>query len=488
MTGFSIGEDTPAQPPSLSLEDTLAGLPAEWPTSVLAEIRTRVDASGRTVVVLDDDPTGTQTVRNVPVLTRWSDDTLVAELSRDDSQLFYLLTNSRSLSRDDAGSLCRSIGHALLGASRAAQRDFAVVSRSDSTLRGHFPSEVDALVQGLAVEIDAWLVIPFFLEGGRYTIDDVHYVAEDDLLVPAGATSFAQDESFGYQSSNLRDWIEERSKGRWKREDVAVVSLQDLRLGGPERVEERLLNLRKGSACVVNAASYRDMEVFVLGLLLAEAKGRRYLYRTAASFVPIRVGMDPGGFVTREALHEGAPADRGGLIIVGSHVSRTTRQLQHLLDQGDVVALEAQVPRLLDDGEGEIQRLADELSGLLAEGRDVVVSTSRALVSGSDPDASLAISQRVSQRLVQLVNAVSVRPRFVIAKGGITSSDIATGALGMRRPTVLGQILPGVPVWRADSPSRYPGLCYVVFPGNVGDDEALAAAVERCRGRADGAT
>lgn len=83
--------------------------------------------------------------------------------------------------------------------------------------------------------MDAWIICPFFLQGGRYTIEDVHYVADSDWfvisihgelqqsclnmlktnivefylcvrsLVPAGDTEFAKDAAFGYKSSNLRE-------------------------------------------------------------------------------------------------------------------------------------------------------------------------------------------------------------------------------------------------------------------------------------------
>jgi hypothetical protein len=52
----------------------LATLPPEWPKDLFPEIRERVQAPGKKVVVLDDDPTGTQTVHHLWVLTRWSPD------------------------------------------------------------------------------------------------------------------------------------------------------------------------------------------------------------------------------------------------------------------------------------------------------------------------------------------------------------------------------------------------------------------------------
>ena len=76
---------------------------------------------------------------------------------------------------------------------------------------------------------------------------------------------------------------------------------------------------------------------------------------------------------------------------------------------------------------------------------------------------------------------IQIAPRYILAKGGITSSDIATRALNVKKAMVLGQILPGVPVWKLGAESRFPNLAYIVFPGNVGDDRALIAVVRQLK-------
>lgn len=461
-------------------QDALERLPPEWPDNLLPEIQRHVRATGQKVVVLDDDPTGTQTVHDIPVLTEWPVDALRAELESA-HPAFYLLTNSRSLTLPAAQALNNEIGRNLLEAARQSGRTFAVVSRSDSTLRGHFPGEVEALAAALETDFDAWLIIPFFLEGGRYTLGDVHYVAEGDALIPAGETPFARDAVFGYRASDLRAWVEEKTGGRFRAARVASVSLDDLRLGGQGRVTERLLGLPKGGVCVVNAASYRDLEVFVAGLLDAEAQGRRYLYRTAASFVRVRAGIPPRALLGKADLD--LPAAGGGLFVVGSYVPRTTAQVNALLAQPGLCSVPVDVAKLLDGGaqRDEIARAADAVNGALRRGQDVVAYTSRALVTGEDAQRNLAIGQQVSAGLVALTRAIATRPRYLVAKGGVTSSDIATRGLAVRRALVMGQILPGVPVWRLGPESRYPGLPYCVFPGNVGGPEALAEIARALR-------
>jgi uncharacterized protein YgbK (DUF1537 family) len=118
----------------------------------------------------------------------------------------------------------------------------------------------------------------------------------------------------------------------------------------------------------------------------------------------------------------------------------------------------------------------------LAARQDVMVYTSRHLVVGGDELASLKIGQRVSEALVSVVQGVSQAPAWVVAKGGITSSDVATKGLDIQRADALGQAVPGVPVWRAGQGSRWPGLVYVVFPGNVGGPDALAEMARILRG------
>ncbi|MBL9213487.1 MAG: hypothetical protein JNL92_23685 [Opitutaceae bacterium] len=451
-----------------------AALPPVWPEDLLASIRHFPSLASRKLVVLDDDPTGTQTVHDVPVVTTWDTATLAAELS-DPAPCCYVLTNSRSLAPDAAGALNRELATHLRDASARTRRGFTLVSRSDSTLRGHFPVETDALA-AVTGPYDATIVFPYFEAGGRYTIHDQHYVAEAGRLVPAADTPFARDAAFGYRHSDLRDWVEEKTGGRIRAAAVTSLSLDVLRRGGPSAVATQLLGLAPGSVCVVNAAAPQDAAVFALASLVAEAGGRRFLYRTAASFVAARLGLAP-----RPLLGAGdfaAQGDTGGLIVAGSHVPKTTAQLAALRATHPVHVVELPVERILADGpDAQVVLAAAAIDDALARGRDVLLATSRTLVTGADAAASLEIGRRVSETLISIVRRLQVRPRFLIAKGGITSSDVATRGLGVRRALVRGQLLPGVPVWRLGPEARFPGLDYVVFPGNVGGDTALADAV-----------
>ena len=97
------------------------------------------------------------------------------------------------------------------------------------------------------------------------------------------------------------------------------------------------------------------------------------------------------------------------------------------------------------------------------------------------PKESLAISRTVSTAVIEVVRAaLTARPAWVIAKGGITSHDVAVRGLGIRRATVLGQLLPGlISVFRPiEAAPEAVGTPYVVFAGNVGDDHTLADVID----------
>lgn len=454
-----------------------SNLPAEWRQDLIPQIQALLRETNQKVVVLDDDPTGTQTVHDTIVLTEWTAPALVRELESADP-VCYILTNSRSVSAAEAIALNREIARNLRSAALATGRPYTVISRSDSTLRGHFPAETDALAASAESAPDGVLVIPAFMAGGRYTIRGVHYVEEGAALIPAAQTPYAKDAVFGYAQSDLRKWVEEKTGGRTKSKDVVSLSIDVIRDGGPEATGALLDSLTDGAVCVVDAISERDLEVVALACIRAEAAGVRFIYRTAASFAGIR-----GGIAVREPLAaEDMPrsSDNGGLVVVGSYVKKSSDQLASLLASGMASGIELPLAELLaaDDQDAFIQPIVDELAAILRVGKHAALYTSRELISGSDDDSSLAIGRRVSLCLVDIARRLPVVPRFIIAKGGITSSDLATGALDIKRATVLGQILPGIPVWQPDANSRYPGGVYVVFPGNVGDDEALLRALQ----------
>jgi len=463
----------------VQLQEILSSLPDIWLDDLLPAIQSEIKQNSISVVVLDDDPTGTQTVYDIPVLTNWKLQSIIDEFERR-TGLFYLLTNSRSLPTKRAVELASEIGANILEASRKTGQAFEIISRSDSTLRGHFPAEVDALAEVLGMEQAVYIIIPFFQEGGRYTINDIHYVKDGEHLIPAADTAFAKDAVFGYRNSNLKRWVEEKTQGRIYSSLVQSLSLIDIRQKGPNYVANKMAECKPKSACIVNAADYRDLEVVTLGLLRAQRKGQHFLFRTAASFVRVRAGLKAQPLLNVDAI--GGTDSTGGLIIVGSYVPKSSRQLDHLLRYGNIKSIEFDVDEYISqENNRQIKNAVEFLDNTLSQGQDAVVYTSRILRTGKDHESSLSISSKISQGLVEIVRSMKVSPRYILAKGGITSSDIATKALGIVRAKVLGQILPGVPVWQSGPESRFPNMPYVVFPGNVGSTDAVSEVVNRFR-------
>jgi uncharacterized protein YgbK (DUF1537 family) len=442
-----------------------------------------VHASGQKIVVLDDDPTGTQTVHDVPVLTEWSVPSLT-QILVEPGAIAYILTNSRSTSAEEAQKMNRSIARNLVLAGKATGRKFAMISRSDSTLRGHYPAEVNALIEGSGQVFDATLIIPCFFEGGRLTISDTHYVQEGDRLIPVAETEYARDATFGFRNSNLRAWVSEKYGGQISPDDVLSISIEEQRRGGPSGVAQRLEGITGGKVCIVNAASYQDLEVFVAGLLMAEAHGKRFIYRTAASFVRIRGGLQARPLLDSRELSSiglGGASSRG-LVIAGSYIQKSSAQIAAVRALPGVCSLEVQVERLLDPNvrDAEVSQVAAAANEALASGKDTMVFTSRKFAS-ADTHRALEVGRIISDSLVAVVHRITERPAWIIAKGGITSADVAVNGLGIKRADVMGQAFPGVPVWLTGDDSRWPGLLYAVFPGNVGDAGTLAEMIQTLR-------
>jgi uncharacterized protein YgbK (DUF1537 family) len=409
-----------------------------------------------------------------------------------------VLTNSRSLREDDAAAVNREVFRGLVTAAEELGIDFVVASRSDSTLRGHYPLETDVLTDELRsanMPVDGVVLVPAFIDAGRVTVESVHWIAAEGGMIPVSHSEFAQDATFGYDHADLRDWIQQKTSGRIPREDVAAITLNEIRKGGPARTQEVLDVLSEAQPVVVDATTDEDLRVLVDAILNAEAVGKRFIYRTGPSFVRARCGQKACAPVQlsrlRKVFDDSAGDDRirakRGLVVVGSHVASTTRQLDKLRAAGGVMELELDAASTLnpETAADHISDIACRATELLLNDpeNDVVVHTSRAVLRAAEGAEELAVSRAVSAALVRVVSEIlsRVRPTFVLAKGGITASDLATNALGITKAWSLGTLLPGiVAIWApASGPSL--GIPYIVFAGNVGDAESLLTAVRTLR-------
>lgn len=465
--------------------------PSTLPTTTapvdLAALSAAVAASNRRVVVIDDDPTGSQSVADLPIITTWADDDVRWAFDQD-AVGFFVLANTRSLGPGAAAAVVAEVHDRVVAVAEERGEDVVLISRGDSTLRGHFPLETDVLARRGADRgrgVDVVLLVPAYPDAGRITVDSVHYIASADDWTPVGESEFARDASFGYRASALPEWVAEKTAGRVAASDVVRLTLDLIRTGGPAAVAEALLGCRDGRVAVADAVDEDDLRVVALGALAAEAEGLRVVYRSGPSFVRARCGQEARGALSDAALDRAfvdAPTGHG-LVAVGSHVGLTGRQLDRLLAERPVVPVEIDLARCLESRAGfheVVEHSARQVVDHLRDS-DVVVMTSRTLVRGTDAEDSLRVSRVASESLVSVVRAVAARqrPAFLVAKGGITSNDLATEALEIDRAWTLGTMLPGiVSLWvAADGPSA--GVPFVVFPGNVGDDGALAAVVAR---------
>lgn len=448
-----------------------------------AVLKEEAEKNRRKLIVLDDDPTGVQTVHDISVYTDWSLESLRSGFA-EEHDLFFILTNSRGMTEEQTTRVHTEIAERAEQVSKETGKDYMILSRGDSTLRGHYPLETEIL-RGVAEQhgrkTDGEILCPYFKEGGRFTVGNVHYVRYGEELVPCGQTEFAKDETFGYHSSSLPEYIEEKTGGRYKAADVICIELEDLRSLNYEKIEEQLLSVHDFGKIIVNAADDCDVRVFAAALYRAMAKGKNYMIRCAAALVKAMGNVSDRSLLSRAEMVT-LQSPHGGIIAVGSHTKKTTMQLEELKKVPGITFIEMNSDLVLEEGalEKEQERVVKEASELISQGITVCVSTKRTLlkVEHDTPESALLRSVKISDALQRCVGELQVVPAFVVAKGGITSSDVGTKALQVKKALVLGQIAPGVPVWKTGSESRFPGTPYVIFPGNVGEVQTLRQAVE----------
>jgi uncharacterized protein YgbK (DUF1537 family) len=481
--------------------DVLAAFPAELqiPARQVADaVAATAATSPRVLVVLDDDPTGTQSVADLPVLTRWEVEDFQWALHQGKPAV-YVLTNTRSLDPAEAAARNEEVVRNALAAARDGEGgiNLGFVSRSDSTLRGHFPLEPDVIAATVAAEsgeaTDGVVMVPAFPDAGRITVGGVHYMRgpEAGQLTPVAETEFAKDATFGFANSEMARYVEEKSQGRFAADSVIVLDLNIIRAGSAtgqaevsaKAIADAIEPATQSTPIVVDIVTENDMRALALGLEEAERRGKKLLYRVGPPFMRARIGQDIRPELSGEEAYAGnTPSEAGGLIVVGSHVGVTTRQLKVLTDRhGSARIVEIDVEKLLgDEAAAYLDQTVDTVVEAL-RGGDVIVHTSRLLIKTDDPAESLRIARTVSAAVVAVVNRTlkTFPPRFVIAKGGITSSDVAAHGLEIRHAIVRGPMLPGiVSLWEpVDGPAK--GIPYIVFAGNVGDDESLAQVTSK---------
>lgn len=443
----------------------------------LAAIRAHNRRERRWIVVLDDDPTGTQTTQNIPtVLGDWTVDDLNWAAEQDRPACF-IQTNSRGLSPSAAEGTVDLAVRTAYQVAEAADRRLTVVTRSDSTLRGHFLTELSAATRALEAVGQApngIVFAPAFFEAGRVTSDRVQWATVDGRLVPAAHTEFARDVAFPYDELYLDDWV----TNRWDPSQ----RFRCLYLAAGQRDYEGFELLRAPrDIAIIEARSYVELARAMEAAFHEESEGASFVYRTGPSAIRVLTGQE-----NVQPIRLGRVPRRrdqpGGLIVAGSHTELTNQQLAELQKHYSIEVAEINLTKVLapdaHERHTEIERVVEQAVQSLAAGLTLIQTTRQMVNHASVP---MLTTQRVADAVTEVAAQVvaQTEPRYLVAKGGITSNDIAAKSLSCTRATVLGQAFPGlVPLWRLENGTR-PGLLYVVFPGNVGTRDTLTELISR---------
>jgi uncharacterized protein YgbK (DUF1537 family) len=434
------------------------------------EFNKNLDTFNYKIIVLDDDPTGTQTVKDLPVYTEWSEE-LIEDGFKQSNNMFYILTNSRALNEEETTILHQEISSNIEKVSQRLNHPYLIISRGDSTLRGHFYLEPKVLDDASTSGFDAIFYLPEFFEGDRFTYNGVHYLKEDGDYIPVSQSEFSNDTTFGFKSETMADFIEEKSKGAIESNQVYHITLEQIRKRKKKEIFNVFEALNNLDAVVVDALNDEDMDYFSACLTEYLAKNnKKFIFRTAASFVKAMCET-PGEIINLKNYKEN---NNGGIIIVGSHVKKTSDQLNHLLNNTNIHSIEFDVKQVTKDTLNKyIKEKTAQVEKIISNGEDVVVYTSRDVIKTENLINNLSISTNISNSLVEIIRSLQIQPKFIIAKGGITSSDVATQGLNIKKADVIGQVTKGVPVWLTGNEAKYQKMPYVILPGNVGDEDTV---------------
>ena len=430
------------------------------------------------IIVLDDDPTGSQTVHSCLLLTQWDVETLKLGLT-DEVAIFFILTNTRALPAKQAAAVTKEVCQNLkLALAAVGTTDFLVVSRSDSTLRGHYPIETDVIAAELG-GFDAHFLMPAFFEGGRITRDSIHYLLVNGVETPVHHTEFARDSVFAYSHSYLPDYVAEKTNGQIPADRVVRFLLEEVRTSSLAR----LMQLERNRCCVVDGEQQSDFDKFAADVITAASQGKRFLFRSGASILTslANLGNQPIPAVEMSKyVRNGKP----GAIIIGSHVKKTTEQLAQLLKAQGITGVEINVSQLLGaDSTARATLLAtitEQINTIHQAGNTPAIYTSRQELAFDSIQARLNFGAAVSALLMDTIRALPADIGFLISKGGITSNDTLSSGLALPTARLLGQIVPGCSaIVTPPNHPQFPNLPVVLFPGNVGDENTLATAYLR---------
>jgi uncharacterized protein YgbK (DUF1537 family) len=404
-------------------------------------------------VVLDDDPTGTQSASDVEVLLDWDTASIAAALRAGGA--VYLQTNSRAVPPEQAAQLAAVVRDQVASVSRSLGQRVLVVLRGDSTLRGHVFTESDVF----AGDDGRILFVPAFPGGGRTTIGSVHRALINGVDTPVADTEFARDPVFGYHSSDLVEWTREQGHRR-----AIPVTLADLRASGGQAVADALAVAAPRELVVPDAATDADVELVHAGLISAIGAGQQVVVRCAAPLAAMCAGRLSRSFLPRP-LHPERP---GVLVVCGSHTAAATAQLDRLAAWAGIDPVVIPTDAAFADPAAAGRNAAGRARAQLAGGGIAVLATAR---DRRPSDDTLDHGAKVMSALIGAATAVKPLVGAVVSKGGITSAEVARTCFAARTAHVRGQVAAGISVW--DLGEGAGRSIQVIVPGNVGDEDTL---------------
>ena len=435
------------------------------------------------VIVIDDDPTGSQTVNNCLLLLKWDYSTLIKGF-QSKSNLFFILANTRSLSENDAKLRLVEICNALkkVISKESYKEEFIFVSRGDSTLRGHNFLEPKIMNDCLG-PFDATFHIPAFIEGKRMTIDGDHFVDN----VPVSQTLFAKDKIFGYKTSNVKQLLFQKSKSQLKFNDIQNLKISELKvLESKEKniVFNKIRNLKENSHVIVDIENYSQLDKFSLSIKKL-SKQKKFLFRTAASFISsisaVKDNPKEPFFYSLIRRKNREKKFLPGFLVIGSYVELTTMQLKEFLEISDCIPIELDVFEFLrisklksnqDQLDLFKNKLLAQIRSILKQENTPVLFTSRKEVSLGKNDEQVNFYNSLAHFISELVSDLKNEIGYLVSKGGITSNVILSNGFKANYVYLQGQIITGVSLvtFKLENDENLP---IVTFPGNIGNQDSL---------------
>ena len=277
---------------------------------------------------------------------------------------------------------------------------------------------------------------------------------DGERLIPVSETEFARDNVFAYHTRVLRDYIQEKGANPDGYIIVNAQGYDELRA-----FAATVINGSPAESIVIRSSS--SLPKAISGISDQPLLDKSILSPLSSHYSPLSSHLSPL-----------AP----GCFIVGSHVKKTTQQLEHLLQQEGTCAIEVDVQRILDDAPLLMSETLDTIRQVVEMGLTPVIYTSRQEIRLDDANQRQHLGQQVSDFLVDIVYRLPFTPAYLVGKGGITSHDILTKGLGIKSARVLGQIINSVPCVMAE---KFP---YIIFPGNVGNEQSLSEVYNKLKG------